>query len=83
MEIRTEEWDEYFKVILEGSEGSVKLELGNQERGKIVGKRGEREEKEEEVNWKKIKKVIKKLKKRKAAGEDELQNEVWLWEEEG
>lgn len=70
-EIRTEEWEEYFRKILGKSESEIKLELGDQGRGKEKG-----EGKERELSWKEMERVIRKLKKRKAAGEDRLQNEV-------
>lgn len=67
-EIRTEESDEYFRKILEGSECRIKLKLRNQGREKVTGEEKEeekkKEKKKENINREEMEKVIKKLKKR-------------------
>lgn len=75
-EIGMEEWGEYFREVLGGSENRVKLELKGRERVEM-GRVG-REEEEEGINWEEIEEVMKKMKKGKAAGEDGIRNEVWL-----
>lgn len=77
-EIGMEEWGEYFREVLGGSENRVKLELRRRERVEM-GRVG-REEEEEGINWEEIEEVMKKMKKGKAAGEDGIRNEVWLEE---
>lgn len=37
----------------------------------------------EEISQEEVQRVIRKLKKRKAAGENEIQNEAWIWEGKG
>lgn len=41
------------------------------------------EEGEEEMKFEEVDRAVRKLKKRKAVGEEGIQNELWLWGEEG
>ncbi|XP_066590796.1 golgin subfamily A member 6-like protein 25 [Prorops nasuta] len=69
-EIRMDEWDEYFREMLEGKKGEKhgkeKERIGRRKRGE--GREIKKEEIEEQ---------IKRLKTGKAAGENGLENEVW------
>ncbi|XP_066593188.1 golgin subfamily A member 6-like protein 22 [Prorops nasuta] len=69
-EIRMDEWDEYFREMLEGKkgekQGKEKERIGRRKRGE--GREIKKEEIEEQ---------IKRLKTGKAAGENGLENEVW------
>lgn len=65
--IELEEWDRYFKGLLEGVEWRVR-------RGREMGEDGKEELKIEE-----IREVIKRLKDGKAIGGDGVPNEVWKY----
>jgi len=78
-EIGMEEWDSYFRRMLGGSEFRVRREI--KRTGEKEGVEGE--EGEEEIKFEEVDRAIRKLKKGKTAGEDGIQNEVWLWRGEG
>ncbi|EZA50989.1 hypothetical protein X777_10537 [Ooceraea biroi] len=82
-EIKMEEWDEYFMGMLGGVEGRIRLGGGRRrwmewEGEEEEGGRGGGEE-EGDIEWEEIREVIGKLKRGKAAGEDGIQNEAWIW----
>jgi len=61
------EWKEHFQNQMEGT-----AEKEVEHMGKIVNQ-------EKEIRLKEVKDVIKKMKKKKAAGEDKIPNEAWLY----
>jgi len=77
-EIRMEEWDRYFRGLLGGSERK-----GRRGGGRLGEREGEEWEGEEEMGFEEVERAIGKLKKGKAAGEDGIQNEAWLWGGQG
>ncbi|XP_076660673.1 uncharacterized protein LOC143364045, partial [Halictus rubicundus] len=68
-EIEMETWKEYFMGLLGGVE--TKIEGGGKRRGRGTG--------EEEIGMEEIERVIRRLKDGKAAGEDEMGNEIWRY----
>lgn len=74
--IGMEEWSEYFRDLLNGYE-----EFQGQEREGESGKGKTQENKEErrDIELEEVWKVVKDLKEGKAAGADELQNEIWKY----
>ena len=70
--IDLKEWKDHFKTLLEGDD--CKKEVGELE--EIDNTEGEEEE---EITEAEVKEQIRKLKKKKAAGEDKIENEAWIY----
>ncbi|XP_070522902.1 golgin subfamily A member 6-like protein 22 [Cardiocondyla obscurior] len=70
--IEIREWKEYFRGVLGGIEWRVGGEV----------ERSKEEDEEKEMEREEFEKVIKKLKKGKAAGSDDIENEIWREEGE-
>lgn len=66
--IEIEEWSDYFRLQLEGDWERKIINFNTEEETSI----------EEEITTEEVQLQIKRLKKKKAAGEDRLQNEVWI-----
>lgn len=71
--ISIKEWRKYFVELLEGEE--CKQQINN------TSKRERSVEERETITVQEVHRQIKKLKKGKAAGEDELENEAWIYGE--
>jgi len=70
--IKEEEWVKYFKKT-----------LGEVERRVIRGRRGIRmDNEEEEITKEEVRRAVRKVKEGKAAGGDEIPEEVWKYGEE-
>ncbi|XP_076291061.1 uncharacterized protein LOC143214209 [Lasioglossum baleicum] len=67
--IKMEEWDEHFRGILGGVEWRVRK----------GGESKRREEGERDIEKWEVTRVLKGLKEKKAAGGDEIRNEVWKY----
>lgn len=70
--IKIQEWRNYFKRLLEG-EDCLSREEGRDDTTEELQRQVE-----EEITKKEVETQIKRLKKGKAAGEDEVENEVWI-----
>lgn len=69
-DIRMEEWENYFSLLLEG---------GKEELGEPNVRRSPSTDQESELEDEEIEKEIRKLKRNKAAGKDGIGNEAWLF----
>ncbi|XP_070519746.1 golgin subfamily A member 6-like protein 22 [Cardiocondyla obscurior] len=65
--IEIREWKDYFRGVLGGMEWRVGEEV----------ERSKEEDEKKEMEREEFEKVIKKLKKGKAAGSDDIENEIW------
>ena len=70
--IDLKEWKDHFKALLEGVDGKKEVE----EFEEMDNTEGEEEE---EITEAEVKEQIRKLKKKKAAGEDKIENEAWIY----
>ncbi|XP_025265271.1 uncharacterized protein LOC112638231 [Camponotus floridanus] len=68
--IKINEWKEHFQVQMKGTVEKEVVEID-----RIANQ-------ENEISLKEVRDVIKRLKKKKAAGEDKIPNEAWLYGEE-
>ena len=74
--IDLKEWKDHFKTLLEGVD--CKKEVGELE--EIDNTEGEKkQEEEDEITGAEVKEQIRKFKKKKAAGEDKIENEAWIY----
>lgn len=68
-----EEWKEHFKILLEG------VRVDSYEEDKEEQEALEDITEEEKISIEEVREQIKKLKKKKASGEDQLENEAWIY----
>lgn len=68
-DIKIEEWRKYFKDLLEGEDKYTR----------VREEKDEMEPEENQISEMEVKKQIKRLKKNKAAGEDNIENEAWMY----
>ncbi|OXU18542.1 hypothetical protein TSAR_007737 [Trichomalopsis sarcophagae] len=81
---KEKEWEEHFRKLLDGrniEEREKERKVWKEQEKKEIRekKREEEREQEKEITHEEIKEAIRKLKKKKAAGEDEIQNEAWIF----